>query len=1381
MKRLVLVLLAFAASAASGQVVIRERIQVDVGAPKVGGASIAAIDCSGPIVGYMVLRPGAVQLSSTAVTYTMGTPLDGTVTVETTCGSTSGDVASAYTLTGTSNYGWGDLVRYDYAPNSSAELVRVPLRRGEAALSSTYEIIGETVEFSYTLGHVSSIRDELGNARFGCWLFQCNEDSVGANVTTHRVYEGLASGLVAAWPPAAACGAHLPVEFRAVQPGGAEGYLHPDVAFSANVVQAGYPYVPDLGHLELGADQGTQLSALYGDLAFGQLEYAAPACPVAQQGDVRLTLGTGWFPQLSQTVTILAEQTELNLLVDSDNDGQLTNLDDAIELAPGRLGALVEFNDDDDDENDESDYIDVGGVEPDLEVIRIEGPVQDGATVRLDVVGESGTIAVWRDPLRETPAELPLTVSATVLPLSLWLEGVAWAENPVTLVATYEAGGGQMPLVAADSARVFSGTPSLGFWSDVAPAREWPGLVSGLPIGTPVEVVLRKNAWELQRIPLVVGQSTPFVANGLASVAGESYNVELWGDAAPNGALHLITSEAVQTVAGPPASVSLTVDGTHLAVANGKTTTTLLARVEDADGFPVKGAEVSLRSLQWIGPDPDAVPVASTVVTSWNGEARFYAVAPITDDVAHVADVGTIESEPLELPYHAPTLSLSASAPAFDVAAGGTALVTLTTDAPWGSEIYWQLSHPKPGQAAAFTSLVGSGGTFALSLPLNGVPLGDAYVSARIGEAWAYTTMRFESSAPLSLEFGQRLLAGDLAGPTQGVSPDGSVAQSYETYYEPFDEDGERLPETVYYQGNVRLFASTQITVRGSPNTTYEVGLDNPGDAALVALDGLLPTGRVQTDASGVATVWIRSKGALVETPGQIFRPIEITVRGLVPTALQGGTDPPSWTATIYLAPRGKLENTVDFIWGAIGGDPATAWGIAGAFAGGMVAIADLGSLVKNAYRGFTGGPVNRFEVVLSTAGLATELIVGGGEVPDAPISAVRAIVAFAGNTPFSRALVFVIKTGLRNGRDLKQLGKFSLKMAENAGFLFAGTKAFTSTATLEQAVRATDRFEHAYPTAIHELATSCLAAGWHQGALAEGAGAGPHAWGTSAVSPRGPPSVPAKANPGTGTVCGINARALHELTKVFGSAKIGDVPPPLATALEALEAANPNAATALTKRLFHATTVGRLPAAALRRTLQADVFAPSAGFFNSSRRLPTAYTVEDMIEDLGAVADKLEDSEAARHGMLALVDRIGATGHQYAFRYELEVAAYLARLPSSQVVRVTQRIPAGASSFSDIDVVVDGVAYQAKINTNAMRKGGLEQSVVAYAKRVYDAGFDELRYVSPPRDAQNNLGFTSNTITRVNGLNGDNRLPPGMTLMISSEANPSFLPIPFK
>ena len=895
--------------------------------------------------------------------------------------------------------------------------------------------------------------------------------------------------------------------------------------------------------------------------------------------------------------------------------------------------------------------------------------------------------------------------------------------------------------------QIYSGTPTLGTGDALASGATWRGAVAGLPPGTPVEVVVKKNNREVQRTPLVVDGHAPFTVDGAGSQPGDTYRFEAWGDAPPGGAARLIAAEEASVESGPPATVVLTREGSEPLV-NGATKIRVVALVSDADGFPVVGATVSLRAIEWIGGDPDTPHTDGPEVTNMHGRAYFYVRSPVVGDAELVADAGGAESEPLVLDYQAPTLALSADVTTLDVTAGGKARVTLETGVRNGGTVEWTVSHAAPGRRTAYSTRIGYTGSTSLDVVADGAPVGDVYVSARYGNEWAYTTLRFESSAPLSVELRQRVLMGDLAGPAREASADGSVPYTYETYYEPVDDAGVRGPRTVFHRGDVQLFAATEAVVRGAPNTPYVVALDDAADDALITLDGLAADGTVTTDSTGLARVWLRSTGAFVPPGDAVFRRVALTVRGVPPppavAARQAGAlpdDPPSWTEYVYLAPAEPVSMMFDFMRGTIGFDPNSAWGIAGAFAGSMVGSADAGALVKNTYRAFTGGDVNELEVALSVTGLATEVFVGIGETVDAPISAVRAIVAFTGNTPFSRILVWMLKTGLRNGRDLKQIGAFALRMVRRPGLLTAGTRVFTSNPLLEQAVRATDRFE-SFADAVDELATSCVRASGGRALVFDGDAV---LSGRAADGPSGPRGPPAVAGAGD-EVCGINERALSELTGLFGAPTRSAVPPSLFDALETLEKADPAAATALLKRLTHVTTVGKIPKEALKPLFEADIFSPSIKLFNSSRKIPTAYTPEDLIQDLGDVADKLEDSDVARHGLLALVHRIAARGQQHGFRYELEVAAHLARRATSRIVLVSRPVPGLHGGYSDIDVLVDGVAYQAKVSSKAYqtRRGGLAAGVREYARILSEAklGYTDLVYVSPVWDPVHKIGI---------------------------------------
>jgi hypothetical protein len=143
------------------------------------------------------------------------------------------------------------------------------------------------------------------------------------------------------------------------------------------------------------------------------------------------------------------------------------------------------------------------------------------------------------------------------------------------------------------------------------------------------------------------------------------------------------------------------------------------------------------------------------------------------------------------------------------------------------------------------------------------------------------------------------------------------------------------------------------------------------------------------------------------------------------------------------------------------GADPQTVAGMGANVAGGMLIVGDIGSLVKNGWRGFgfSGKEVNYAEVTLSALGIATEIAVGAGEAADLPISQVRAIVAAFGNTKFTKVLVILLKRALTNAQDMVRFGRLVGKMFTSEAAMQIAQKIFTSEQALKEGIDAFERF----------------------------------------------------------------------------------------------------------------------------------------------------------------------------------------------------------------------------------------------------------------------------------------------------------------------------------
>jgi len=184
--------------------------------------------------------------------------------------------------------------------------------------------------------------------------------------------------------------------------------------------------------------------------------------------------------------------------------------------------------------------------------------------------------------------------------------------------------------------------------------------------------------------------------------------------------------------------------------------------------------------------------------------------------------------------------------------------------------------------------------------------------------------------------------------------------------------------------------------------------------SGLIKFTGINAAGRLQLDGAGQATFNIANTGALAQ--GQFATRIPISIRATSPIARSDGfsfiknayaDDVNEAVTYVQVVERDSWFYTYDGVTSFFGADPESGAGIAANVAGGMLIVADIGSIVKNLWRttGWTDKEPNWVEVSLSGIGLATELAVGLGEFADAPISGVRAVSASLGDTPFTRVL----------------------------------------------------------------------------------------------------------------------------------------------------------------------------------------------------------------------------------------------------------------------------------------------------------------------------------------------------------------------------------------
>ncbi|WP_412060975.1 hypothetical protein [Rubrivirga sp. IMCC45206] len=251
------------------QVVIRECVEVRpaVAAPD-AARSVTDEACAGPVVGRVDYFGTS---SSRGQTHDEPDSRVSTLTVETTCGSTSGPVSRGYTVDYTNESG-----RTYYDRRDSVAIVSVPLRATEGLLRD------------YILAGGSEVG--LGSGWGGLahrWLCaNCNVLSA-----FRAEVHGDATRRHHAWPDTLACGTSTPLPMWGVTREGAEGWVGPEAT-------GGYVWDSGPGQLVGPAGPvapGERIDVSYTEAREGAVSFDAPPCAeVLAPESVRLhTYGLG--------------------------------------------------------------------------------------------------------------------------------------------------------------------------------------------------------------------------------------------------------------------------------------------------------------------------------------------------------------------------------------------------------------------------------------------------------------------------------------------------------------------------------------------------------------------------------------------------------------------------------------------------------------------------------------------------------------------------------------------------------------------------------------------------------------------------------------------------------------------------------------------------------------------------------------------------------------------------------------------------------------------------------------------------------------------------------------------------------------------------------
>ncbi|MEL6705922.1 MAG: Ig-like domain-containing protein, partial [Bacteroidota bacterium] len=620
-------------------------------------------------------------------------------------------------------------------------------------------------------------------------------------------------------------------------------------------------------------------------------------------------------------VTVLADVAPVDLRIDSDNDGQITEADEAIENDPARLGALVAYNTDDDDGNDVPDYDDAGGfADDDLERIDLVVPDLDTGTVTLSVTAGASQFRVWTDASKGTEVVLPVTWDVTAVPEVLFIEGIAWEETYAGLRLELDEGIALPPDDRVDDIRFYVGDTGLSFPTQAVAGSEPYAYVGGFPNQSDLQlrvyrddVLVTESNLTVSELAFVEPVAIPLDWDEI----GRQYRVEVVAD---QGQL-VLQSEPCIVVVDAPHTVVLGHQDNGGFVADGISTRAISAVVRDRTlnndgvGYPVAGVPVSF----WVT-DSFGSTIERVATTDADGVATVTLTAPLSGSTSVKAHAGTVTSEVLLVEATPLTLRLDPTSDTLDVATQEAVTFTLYTNATPGTPVYWTLSNLVPGADAYPQGIVSAGGTAQLVVQGEGARVGEGVVTATVGTKLVAYEIDYVSSAPLSAEVEYNYIAGDTE--TSGLYDE---RLEYPVPVALQGELGVSTSRPVQIQAYVA--AASPVIVRGEAFTRYRVELTDPADANYVTLVGLTGS-ELEIGPEGEFTFFIESTGTW---PGnELEREIAFQIVEVEPPTARV-TSPNTTEARIYLAPRRTIALDIDFFAetfrGFLGQDVTTAEG----------------------------------------------------------------------------------------------------------------------------------------------------------------------------------------------------------------------------------------------------------------------------------------------------------------------------------------------------------------------------------------------------------------------------------------------------------------------
>ncbi len=305
------------APATSAQVVIRERVDVTApeAAPEPTMDVVAPADsaaCALPVVAYAVYRG---SLGPSGNVWSGGAELSGPLAITTTCGHASANVQTGFVLDLPPNDIWEGHFRgedrYNYSPDASREILRVPLRAVEEIERQKLTVAGEKRFFT------GGLSDALACTYYSA----CATPPRGASLGISFEIEGWATAHAQVWPDSVACGTSTPLPLTFVKADGSEGYAGTGAGLRYRI--PGWSAASQGGLAYDGTTSG-DVWVPYPAVRAGAVRLVAPPCETMSSGPLGWTLWGEGAPGglVSHAVTVVPPPpTRFNVGASADTVG----------------------------------------------------------------------------------------------------------------------------------------------------------------------------------------------------------------------------------------------------------------------------------------------------------------------------------------------------------------------------------------------------------------------------------------------------------------------------------------------------------------------------------------------------------------------------------------------------------------------------------------------------------------------------------------------------------------------------------------------------------------------------------------------------------------------------------------------------------------------------------------------------------------------------------------------------------------------------------------------------------------------------------------------------------------------------------------------------